>query len=467
MGPDHLPPPIDWERRLPRRDLLKLAALVAGGAAASTVLAACAPRRRPGASAAGPSTGALTGPITLVAGGGDPLADPAVRQVYEDFAALHPGIEWDIRNLPGGGPEWDRLARALLESGEPVDLIVINGQQVRAWARDGLLADLAADAGLDPVLARVPGALQVGGPGDTARRALPLAATRGLQITGLYYNRALLAEAGVDRPATIDDLEAMVEPLARVGAAPLVHCSGDVFFNQILVTWILPMVVERAGADPTAFAERTVRGEVRYDSPEWVETFGTVARLRETGVLLEGSDALDYVGMQQVLLQGRAAATFQGSWMLSQIQAGTPSGPFEVHVGPPPRIGGIERGRPILAWAGFAMPAAAVRPRDAAAAFLEYASRPEVDRAVTAGIQAYSPIPESNDTISDPIAREFLPLLEDAIPPLDWLWEPEITAEIDSQVQALVRGTIEPGAAGDAVQAVAEELRAGGRSYYP
>ena len=38
--------------------------------------------------------------------------------------------------------------------------------------------------------------------------------------------------------------------------APLVHCSGDVFFNQILVTWLLPMIAERAGADPLAFAER-------------------------------------------------------------------------------------------------------------------------------------------------------------------------------------------------------------------
>ena len=466
MDRQDLPHATDWERLLPRRDVLKLAAILAGGASASAFLQACAPRREPGSSPAIGSGGGLTGPLTMIAGG-DPLAEPPLSKVFDDFSALHPGIDWDVRALSGGGPEWDRLARALLESGEPVDLIMIDGQQVRAWARDGLLADLSADSNLSSVLARVPAQFRVGGPGETATRAFPLAMTRGVNTTGLYYNRALLDEAGVSPPTTIADLEAMVEPLAKLGAAPLVHCSGDVFFNQILITWVLPMIVERSGADPHEFAERSVKGDVHYDSTEWIEAFATIARLRETGVMLEGSGAIDYVGMQQVLLQGKAAATFQGSWMLSQIQAGTASRPFDVHVAPPPLVEGAKRPRPILAWAGFAMPASAARPRDAAYAFLEYASRPEVDREVTAGSQTYSPIPESNETITNAIAREFLPLFDDAISPLDWLWEPEITAEIDSQVQALVKGTTDPSSAGRAVQAAAEDLRSSGRSYYP
>jgi hypothetical protein len=58
-------------------------------------------------------------------------------------------------------------------------------------------------------------------------------------------------------------------------------------------------------------------------------------------------------------------------------------------------------------------------------------------------------------------------MFADAITPLDWLWEPEITAELSNQVQALVKGDTDPAAAGKAIQAVAEELRSSGRSYYP
>jgi raffinose/stachyose/melibiose transport system substrate-binding protein len=401
----------------------------------------------------------------MITGSADPATDAPYQAVYDGFRELHPGIEWDLRPLPGGGPEWDRLARGLLASGESVDLTMINGQQVGGWVRDGLLADLDADPNLTEVLRRVPEAYHFAGPGQPGTHAFPLAVTRGVHTTGLYVNRALLDEAGVAVPKTIADLEGMVGPLARLGAAPLVHCSGDVFFNQILMTWILPLVVERGGADPEDFVERTVRGEVGYDSPEWVEAFETIGGLRTSGVLLAGSGATDYPAMQQLLLQGKAATTFQGTWMLPQIQAGTPTGPWDLHVAPPPLIEGAHRPRPILAWAGFALPATPGANRDAAYAFLDYASRPEVDRAVTKGSQQYSPLAASNEEIRDPIAREFLPLFDDAILSLDWRWEPEIAAEIDSRIQALVKGETDGTAAAKAVQAVATGLRATGRSY--
>jgi hypothetical protein len=49
---------------------------------------------------------------------------------------------------------------------------------------------------------------------------------------------------------------------------------------------------------------------------------------------------------------------------------------------------------------------------------------------------------------------------------LDWLWEPEVTIEIQNQVQALVKGDVQPEVAGDAVQAKADQLRREGRSYF-
>ena len=64
---------------------------------------------------------------------------------------------------------------------------------------------------------------------------------------------------------------------------------------------------------------------------------------------------------------------------------------------------------------GFALPAKAAASRDSVYAFLEYASRPEVDAAVVEGLQAYSPIAASNAGIHDPVAREFLPMFDDAI----------------------------------------------------
>jgi ABC-type glycerol-3-phosphate transport system substrate-binding protein len=435
---------------------LKLGAVLAAGGALAPLLAACG---RPGSSGSGSRR------ITALGIGGDQTVEPALRNVYDDFRALHPGVEWDIRALTGGGPEWDRLARAAIAAGEPVDLVFINGQQVRGWVRDGLLADLTKDPGMSTILERVPAQYRLSGPDEDAVRAFPLAFTRGVDTTGLYYNRALLDRAGVEVPRTFDDLRASVDPLAAVGAAPLVHCSGDVFFNQMLVTWVLPMVAERT-VDPIEFAERTVRGDIGYDSPEWIEALQAIVDLRASGVLMEGSGATDYATMQQLMLQGQVAMTYQGTWLLPQLRAGS-SGEFDLHVAPPPLIEGASRPRPLLAWTGVALPSAPGPSRDSVYAFLEYASRPEVDAEIVRDLQVYSPMPESNAEIEDEVAQEFLPMFDDAITPFDWIWEPEITAELDSQVQGLVRGDTDPRAAGRAVQAVAAELRASGRSYFP
>jgi ABC-type glycerol-3-phosphate transport system substrate-binding protein len=460
-----------WERPRSRRDLLKLGAAIAAGAVVSQVLAACsAPAESSVAPTPGGSAGeasGLSGTITVLIGsGGDPTVAPPLMKVYDDFKALNPGVEWDIRALPGAGPEWDRLARASIAAGEPVGLVLMNGAQVRAWVRDGLLADLGADAEMSTVLNRVPERFHLVGPGETTARAFPLAVTRGIHSSGLFYNKALLDRAHIEPPRTFADLKASVAPLAALGVAALVHPSGELSWNQMLLTWVLPMVAERTG-DPIDFAESTIRGDVRYDSPEWTEAFEIIAGLRASGVLLEGSGATDYATMQQLLLQGKAAMTYNGSWLLPHLLGGSPSGAFDLHVAPPPVIDKASRGRPILVWNGFALPVQPTGSRDSVYAFLEYASRPEVDKAVVAGMQAYSPLAESNAAIESEIAREFLPLFEDAIPPLDWLWEPEIAAEIDNQIQALVKGDTNPGAVGTAIQAVADGLRSSGRSYYP
>jgi hypothetical protein len=95
--------------------------------------------------------------------------------------------------------------------------------------------------------------------------------------------------------------------------------------------------------------------------------------------------------MQQLLLQGRAAASFNGSWLLPLLQAGSPAGPFDLHVALPPPVDGASPPRPMLAWTGVAVATAAARDLDSIHALSEYASRPAVGRAIVAGPQSHSP----------------------------------------------------------------------------
>jgi ABC-type glycerol-3-phosphate transport system substrate-binding protein len=158
-----------WTRAWDRREILRLGAFLAAGGALAPLISACGTSSQAatpsGAPDASSATASLAGPITVLM----PVeftTEQGLMKVYDDFKAQNPAIEWDIRGLSGGGPEWDRLARASITSGEPVGFVVINGQQVRGWVRDGLLADLGALPEMADVLARVPAKYHLSGPGE-------------------------------------------------------------------------------------------------------------------------------------------------------------------------------------------------------------------------------------------------------------------------------------------------------------
>jgi hypothetical protein len=277
------------------------------------------------------------------------------------------------------------------------------------------------------VLARVPAQFHLGGLGEGGVRAVPLAVTRGVQTTGIYYNKALLDRAGLEPPKTIADLKAMVEPLAAIGVSPLVHPAGDPPFNPLLVMWLLPMIAERAG-NPIAFVESTVKGEVRYDSPEWVETFRLIAELRESGVLLDGSGATDYATLQLLFLQGKAAMTYNGTWAPRSVAGGDAHSPVRPPRGAPSaRRGDIEGSfDPCLGRLRASPP----RPSRAVTASPLSSSSPVGRRWTRASSKASRPSlrsPLRMGRIHDAVQREFLPMLEDSITSLNWLWEPRST----------------------------------------
>jgi ABC-type glycerol-3-phosphate transport system substrate-binding protein len=284
----------------------------------------------------------------------------------------------------------------------------------------------------------------------------------GVHVTVLYYNKALLDKAGAQPPKTTDDLQALVAPLKGAGASPMVHPSGEVWYNPLLVMWIQPMVVENK---PVEFTERTQKGEVKYNSPEWLKTFQIIADLAKNGVLLPGSGAIGNDASIQLLYQGKAAMLYQGSWTYSSLKSPPAGAAYDLHVTGLPIVPPAPRAQPLIAFGGYSIPAAS-KNKDAAMSFVKFAADPEIDARVVEAVQQFSPVSASNAKITDPVSKEIAPWFKDGVPPLDWLWEPEITTEIQNLVQTLVKGEGTPQAAGDAVQAKAEQLRREGRSYY-
>ena len=277
------------------------------------------------------------------------------KQVVTDFMAKNHDVTLDVRALPTD-IQWDRVARTTLSAGEQVDLVNINGLFMRAWVRDSLLDDLSTYPQLTAPLGSVdPSFLAAQSDDPQHPFALPLLHASPVHVTAIFYNKALLDRAGLQPPKTLADMQAMVQPLKALGAVPLVHPSGEVSWNPLLVTWIQPMLVNN---QPMEFTQKTLNNEVKYNGPEWIKTFEVIANLTTDGVLGPGSGALGVDAAYQLFKQGRAAMLYTGSWSLPALTRGmTAGGGVDLHATGLPLVENAPKAQPLIAFNSYAIAA--------------------------------------------------------------------------------------------------------------
>ena len=288
---------------------MRRSAWLLGGAALASLLEACTV-----APAAPPAVSTPATKIVLLGAANMDTPEAAPRkQVVTDFMAGNPDVTIDARALPSD-IQWDRVARTTVSAGAQVDLLNINGLFIRAWVRDNLLDDLSTHSQLTASFGNVDQSFLAAQSDDPRHPfALPVIHASPVHVTALFYNKALLDKTGLQPPRTLADMKAMVQPLKAIGAVPLVHPVGEVSWNPLLVMWIQPMLVNN---QPMEFTQKALQGDVKYNGPEWIKTFETIASLTRDGVLAPGSGALGVDAAYQLLNQGKAAMLYTGSWSL-------------------------------------------------------------------------------------------------------------------------------------------------------
>lgn len=160
--------------------------------------------------------------------GSDPQ-EPVFMKLIEEFRAAHPDIEVELvrgGSVSGRSPT-DRLI-SMIAAGNPPDVLNLERSIAPEFAAKGLLRSLDHDLG-SVESEFVPGAMQ-----EVVYRGSLYGIPWGTDIRGLYWNKADLAEAGLDPergPATMEELDDM--------AANLTRTDGDGKFSKIgFVPWL-------------------------------------------------------------------------------------------------------------------------------------------------------------------------------------------------------------------------------------
>jgi raffinose/stachyose/melibiose transport system substrate-binding protein len=127
----------------------------------------------------------------------------------------------------------------------------------------------------------------------------------------LWYNTEILDAAGIEAPASWDELLDACDTLAADGIIPIASGNKDLWAAG---NWLAHLVSRVVGHQEY---DKALSGEADFSAPAWQQAFGYVEQLAEHKCVNESVNAIDDNEGAQLFFQGKAAMHAIGSWLVS------------------------------------------------------------------------------------------------------------------------------------------------------
>ena len=272
-------------------------ALVAGLALSAT---ACGGGEDSGGAKSG---GELSGTVTFWDTSND--AEKATyKKLAEGFEKEHPKVHVKYVSVPFGDANAKFKNAAGGNSGAP-DVMRTEVAWVADFANLGYLAPLDGTAALDKTEDYLPQAV-----GSTKFHGKTYAAPQVIDTLGLFYNKKLLKDAGVEVPRTFADLAGAAKKIKAKTGATALYLRGDDPY------WFLPYLYGEGG-DMVDARDKIVE----IDDGAGIKAFKTIKDLVDSKAAV--TDATDGQENQlKALKDGKAAMAVDGPWDIEGARAG-------------------------------------------------------------------------------------------------------------------------------------------------
>ncbi|GAB4572330.1 MAG: extracellular solute-binding protein [Anaerolineae bacterium] len=372
--------------------------------------------------------------------------DVAQMQVILDaFHEAYPNIT--IVFDPTNPPEYNATLRTQLEGGTAPDLFYLRSYATsRQLYEEGFLEELSDIETLMENFtpeARAPWATDDGVP-----YGVPFIAVSH----GIYYNKDLFAELGLEVPETWEELIATAQAIKDAGYDAFANASGDEWtIAEIVFMNLAPTFI--GGYEGR---QAYLKGERCFNDEHAVAAFQAVADIAP--FLPEGQEALTYYDSQQLFLLGEAAMWMGGSWDIPFFEGEEPDFEWSVFAIPAPE-GQEEEYVTFHMDAGMGLNAAAPEEhKEAAKLFLEWMGTAEFAQLLGNNLPGFFPISSVPVELTNAHANEFLALNEGRGLDVRWAWEglldgePNGYALMQDNAIAIINGEIDAQTAADNLQ---------------
>jgi raffinose/stachyose/melibiose transport system substrate-binding protein len=228
--------------------------------------------------------------------------------VAKQYMAANPDTKVEINYQQDDLYETIGLQNLLAGKNAPDIYFEWTGERLKQRQKDGYVADITEQFKTGPLKGLFSDDTLKGYSLDGKVVMVPYAA----DVTNvLWYNKALLAQAGVEPPKTWDDLLAACAKLSAAGVIPITTGNKDLWPAG---NWFGHVASRVVGEDVYA---QTLSGTGKFATPEWEKAFGYIKQLADAKCVNDSANAIDDNGGAQLFFQGKAAMHPIGSWLVS------------------------------------------------------------------------------------------------------------------------------------------------------
>ncbi|WP_406461963.1 extracellular solute-binding protein [Streptomyces sp. NBC_00111] len=351
------------------------------------------------------SSGELSGTVTWWDTSTVGSEDKVFKKIAESFEKKHPKVDVKYVNVPFGEAQNKFKNAAQAGAGAP-DVIRSEVAWTPEFADLGYLAPLDGTTALkdqDDFLDQAAA--------STKYKDKTYAVPQVIDSMGIFYNKKIFADAGVEVPKNIADLKTVSKTIKEKTGKTGLYLRGDDAY------WFLSFLYGEGG-DLVDAKSKTVT----VNNPEGVKAFKTVKDLVDSGAAK--TDATDgWENMQSSFKDGKVAMMINGPWAVADTLTGKEfADKANLGISPVPAgtagQGAPQGGHNLAVYAGS-------KNLDASYAFVEYMTSVET-QAQTAGELNLLPTRTSayakQEAADSEIVQFFKPVVETAV---ERPWIPE------------------------------------------
>lgn len=213
------------------------------------------------------------------------------------FTEQNPDVTIDIEVRPGGG-EGDNIVKTRLATGAMADVFFYNsGSLFQALNATQNLLPLTNEPFQANVQESFKSVVSAGGEVYGA----PFAPAMG---GGIFYNKPIYAELGLEIPKTWDDFMANNEKIKAAGKTAVIQTYGETWTSQVIVLADFFNVL----ADAPDFAEKFTANEAKFaTTPSAVRSFEKLQELYDAGLYNADFGAATYPDGLRMVATGEGA----------------------------------------------------------------------------------------------------------------------------------------------------------------